>query len=152
VLIKVLTPGFHARQDTRMPVRIAVASMLVNLVGNLLLIWRFGHVGIALSTAVAAWVNAGLLWWVLNRRGHFHLDARLRRALPRFLAATVAMVLVLIGLGMALAPYMTGLLLVRALALALLIAAGGIAYLGAARVLGLFTLAELKSQFSRKGR
>lgn len=152
VLIKVLTPGFHARQDTRMPVRIAVASMLVNLVGNLLLIWRFGHIGIALSTAVAAWVNAGLLWWVLNRRGHFLLDTRLRRALPRFLAATAAMVLVLIGLGMVLPPYMNGLLLVRALALALLIAAGGIAYLGAARVLGLFTLAELKSQFSRKGR
>ena len=42
VLIKVLTPGFYARQDTKTPVRLAVVSMLVNLAGNLLsvLVWR----------------------------------------------------------------------------------------------------------------
>ncbi len=114
VLIKVLTPGFHARQDTRMPVRIAVASMLVNLVGNLVLVWPLGHVGIALSTAVAAWVNAGALYWVLRSRGHFHIDARLARRLPRLLAATLVMVPVLFGLGMLLAPWLGGALLARA--------------------------------------
>ncbi len=151
VLIKVLTPGFHARQDTKMPVRIAVASMLVNLIGNLLLIWRFGHVGIALSTAVAAWVNAGALWWVLRARGHFIVDARLRRTLPRLFAAAAVMVAVLLALGMVVAPFTAGALLVRIAALAVLIGAGGIAYLGAARGLGVFTLAGLKAQLLRKG-
>lgn len=151
VLIKVLTPGFHARQDTQMPVRIAIASMLVNLVGNLLLVWPLGHVGIALSTAVAAWVNAGALYWVLRRRGHFTIDARLAKRLPRLLVATLVMVPVLIGLGLVLAPWLGGALAARAGALVLLLGAGGIAYLGAARLLGLFTLKELKAQFSRKG-
>ena len=51
ILIKVLVPGFHARGDTRTPVRIALVAMLANLVGNLVLIWPLQHVGLALSTA-----------------------------------------------------------------------------------------------------
>ncbi len=152
VLIKVLTPGFHARQDTRTPVRIAVASMLVNLAGNLLLIWRFGHVGIALSTALAAWVNAAALWWVLRARGHYAIDARLARTLPRLLLAAAAMVAVLLALGPRVLPYTAGSLATRALALALLIGSGGLAYLAAARALGLFSLADIRSRLSRKGR
>ncbi|PZN93754.1 MAG: murein biosynthesis integral membrane protein MurJ [Alphaproteobacteria bacterium] len=152
VLIKVLTPGFHARQDTKMPVRIAVASMLVNLAGNLLLIWRFGHVGIALSTAAAAWVNAIALWAVLRHRGHFRIDARLRRTLPRLVAATVVMIATLVGVGMALAPWLGGNLPTRIGSLAVLLGTAGIAYLLAARALRIFTVAELRAQFSRKGR
>lgn len=151
VLIKVLTPGYHARQDTAMPVKLAVMSMLFNLAGNLLLIWPLGHVGIALSTAVAAWVNAAALWWVLRRRGHFFIDARLLRALPRLAAACAAMAALLLALVPLLLPYMGEGLLVRAAALAVLIGSGGLAYLAVARGLGLFTLAELRQQFSRKG-
>ena len=149
VLIKVLTPGFHARQDTRMPVRIAIASMLVNLVGNLVLVWPLGHVGIALATALAAWTNAGALWFVLHRRGHFHIDARLARALPRLLAATVVMAAVLFGLGVLIEPMVGSTLPSRAFGLSVLLGTGAASYLLAARALHVFTLAELKSQFSR---
>ncbi|MBC7505363.1 MAG: murein biosynthesis integral membrane protein MurJ [Sandarakinorhabdus sp.] len=149
VLIKVLTPGFHARQDTKMPVRIAIVSMLVNLAGNLILVWPFGHVGIALATAVAAWVNAAALWIVLYRRGHFEVDARLRRALPRLLTATVVMTAALFGLNALLEPVVGGTLLARAVALGVLLGGGGLAYLLAARALRVFTLAEFKSQFKR---
>ena len=128
VLIKVLTPGFHARSDTRTPVRIAVASMLVNLAGNLVLIWPLGTTGIAVSTAVAAWVNAGVLWWVLRHRGLFAIDARLKRTLPRLIAASAAMVAVLIAMNNVAAPYLGGPLLTRIGALALLLGAGGLAY------------------------
>ncbi|GGE17612.1 putative lipid II flippase MurJ [Polymorphobacter glacialis] len=151
VLIKVLTPGFYARQDTRMPVRIAIASMLVNLTLNLILIWPMGHVGIALSTAIAAWVNAIALWLVLRRRGHFVVDPRLKRTLPRLFAAAALMVAALFSLNPFLAPFTGGNLLERIVSLSLLIGAGSIVYLVAARLLGVFTLAELKSQFSRKG-
>ena len=152
VLIKVLTPGFHARQDTKMPVRIAVASMLVNLAGNLILIWPLGHVGIALSTAVAAWVNALALWWVLRQRGHLTVDARLRRSGLRLLAATAVMIAVLLALAPLVAPWTEQGLVLRIVALAVLLGGAGIAYLVAARALGIFTIAELRAQFSRKGK
>lgn len=61
VLIKVLSPGFYARQDTRTPVRVALFSMLFNLIGNLILIWPLGHVGVAAATAFSAWVNVLIL-------------------------------------------------------------------------------------------
>ena len=150
VLIKVLTPGFYARADTRTPVRIAVAAMLVNLVGNLVLIWPLAYVGIALSSAVAAWLNAGLLYWTLRKRGQFTVDARLRRSLPRLAAATLAMVAVLLVANKLVAPYMAATLVERSVALALLIAAGGMAYVGIAAALGAFSIADIKAQLTRR--
>ncbi len=61
ILIKVLAPGFYARQDTRTPVRIGVIAMLVNMVLNLLLIFPLQHAGLALATSLAAYLNAFLL-------------------------------------------------------------------------------------------
>ena len=149
VLIKVLTPGFYARGDTTTPVRIAVASMLVNLGGNLALIWSLGFVGIALSTAAAAWVNAAALYWTLRRRGHFALDDRLRRTAWRLVAASVVMAAVLVAADRLAAPFMGASLVARAVALALLIAAGGFAYVAAAYLLRAFSLADLKGQLRR---
>ena len=150
VLIKVLTPGFHARSDTTTPVRVALAAMLVNLVANLALVWPLGHVGIALGTAISAWVNALALWWMLGKRGHFALDARARRLLPRLVLATLGMVAVLFGAMPLLAPLAGRGFAMAATALALLIGGGGLAYLAAARLLGLFTLAGLIAQVKRK--
>lgn len=143
VLIKVLTPGFHARADTRTPVRVALASMLVNLVANLALVWPLGHVGIAVGTAISAWMNAFTLWWLLRTRGQFQLDARAHRLLTRLVLATAAMVAVLLLLApwLAVAPEMA--FTHQILLLGLLISAGGLAYLAAARLLGLFTLSAL---------
>ncbi len=143
VLIKVLTPGFHARSDTRTPVRVALASMLVNLVANLALVWPLGHVGIAVGTAIAAWMNAFTLWWLLRRRGQFALDQRARRLLPRLVLATTAMVISLLLLAPWLAVAPAAALPAQALMLGLLISAGGLAYLAAARLLGLFTLSAI---------
>lgn len=146
VLIKVLTPGFYARADTRTPVRIAVASMLVNLVGNLALIWPLGFVGIALSTAAAAWVNAVALYWTLRRRGHFAVDHRLRRNAWRLVVASAVMVAVLVAADRLTAPYLGASLIARGIALALLIAAGGVAYLASGYALRAFSLADLTGQ------
>ena len=91
VLIKVLAPGFFAREDTATPVKVAAFCVAINLVLNLALMGPLLHVGIALATAISAWINAGLLAWLLVRRGHFVADARLRRAIPRILLASAAM-------------------------------------------------------------
>ena len=69
ILVKVLAPGFFARQDTRTPVRIAVVAMVANMAMNLMLIWSLAHVGLALATALGAWVNGGLLYRTLRRQG-----------------------------------------------------------------------------------
>ena len=150
VLIKVLTPGFHARSDTSTPVRVALGAMLVNLVANLALVWPLGHVGIALGTAISAWMNAGVLWWLLVRRGQFALDARARRLLPRLAIATAGMAAVLVAATPLVAPLAHNGLATRAMAVALLIGGAGLAYLAAARLLGLFTLAGLIAQVKRK--
>ena len=149
VLIKVLVPGFYARADTRTPVRIAIAAMLANLAMNLVLIWPLQHVGLALSTALAAWVNAGLLYLTLRRRGHFHTDPRLRRVTVRLLAATVLMGAVLVPLGLAAAPHMAGRPVERLIWLGLLMGSGATVYFAAAIGLGAFRLGELRAQLRR---
>ena len=91
VLVKVLTPAFFAREDTATPVRVAVVTMGINVAVNLALVDTLHHVGMALSTALAAWCNVIILAVILRRRGYFRLDQRLRRKLPRILAAAVLM-------------------------------------------------------------
>ena len=150
VLIKVLTPGFYARHDTATPVRIAVGSMLVNLAGNVALIWTLGTNGIALSTAAAAWVNAGALWWVLDKRGHFTADARLVRTVPRLLAATAAMAVVLALANPLVAPWMTAGLFARAVALSLLIAAGFLVFVAACALFRAVSIADVRAQLTRR--
>ncbi len=96
VLVKVLAPGFFARQDTRTPVRIAVVAVLVNIVLSLALFTVLAHVGLALAISVAAWVNAGLLFRELVRLGVYSPDAGWGGLLLRIGAAALAMALVLI--------------------------------------------------------
>ena len=75
MLIKVLAPGYYARQDMKTPVKIGIIAMVSNMVLNVLfvfpLMWYFemGHVGLALATSVSAWINAGLLYLGLRRGG-----------------------------------------------------------------------------------
>lgn len=74
VLIKIFSPGFFAREDTTMPMLFAMASVLINVMGSLLLFPGLGPTGIALATSFAGWVNAGLLWQGLVRRGHWRFS------------------------------------------------------------------------------
>ena len=152
VLIKVLTPGFYAQQDTRTPVRLAVVSMLVNLAGNLLsvLVLNTGFVGIALSTALAAWVNVILLYAVLHRRDHLQMDDRFKAKAIRIAAASTAMGIALYLLNPFLDPFMGGAWENRVLALIALCGIGGAVYGAAVLLLGGASLGELRRQFIRK--
>ena len=149
-LIKVLTPGFYARADTRTPVRIALVAMLVNLIGNLTLIWPLAHVGLALSTAISAWVNVGLLYWTLHKRGHFAADAQLKRRTLRLVLASAAMGGVLLLLDPAVDRHTAGPFAERAIAVLVLMTAGGAAYFGAAFLFGAFRLSDLKALRRRR--
>ncbi|MET0376355.1 MAG: murein biosynthesis integral membrane protein MurJ [Rhizorhabdus sp.] len=150
VLIKVLTPGFYARSDTKTPVRIAMLAMLVNLGLNLALIWHLAHIGLALSTAIAAWVNAGLLYVTLRRRDHFAIDERLRNTAIRLIAATLAMAALLFALNPWIDPWAGRSLFERIAALSAMVTVAVVVYFGLVFGLGAYSVAGLKAQFRRK--
>jgi len=129
VLIRVLAPGFFAREDTKTPVKIAAAAMIANIVLNLGLMQVWGHVGIAAAAAISAWMNAGLLALTLRRRGQLGFDDRLSRRWPRIVLASALMAAALYGGGLLLAPGLAGGEAARAVALAILVA-GGLALFG----------------------
>jgi putative peptidoglycan lipid II flippase len=83
ILIKIFTTSFFAREDTKTPVMIAVFSVILNIAISLSLLNSLQHVGIALATAVSAWMNAALLGIILWRRGVLEFNNRFRRFLPR---------------------------------------------------------------------
>ena len=150
VLIKALTPGFFARQDTKTPVKIAVSAMAVNIVFAVALMQVLAHVGIALATACSAWLNAATLAFILHRRGQLRFDAKLRAAAPRIAAAALAMAAALWAADRALAPLFAGGSEARILALALLVAAGLLAYGAVVQATGAARLGDLRASLRRR--
>ncbi len=145
VLIKVLTPGYFARKDTKTPVRIAVLSMVVNLVLNLILMGPLQHVGLALATAIAAWLNAILLAWGLRRRGFLKIDPRLRRRVPRIAFAALVLAVALWAGRLGLERLAAGYDGERFGTLAILVVGGGIVFALVAQITGAARLGELRS-------
>ena len=91
VAIKVLAPGYYAKQDTRTPVKIAVGVLVLTQLLNALFVPMFGAAGLTLSIGIGALLNAGLLLWGLRRRGSYQpLPGWLMFAL-RVLLASAAM-------------------------------------------------------------
>jgi putative peptidoglycan lipid II flippase len=69
--VKILAPGFYARQDIRTPVRIAVGVLVATQVGNVVLVPFLGHAGLALSISLGACANSALLLFGLRRRAFY---------------------------------------------------------------------------------
>ena len=151
VLVKVLGPGFFAREDTTTPVKIAIVCVTVNIVLNLTLIHWLAHVGIALATALAAWLNAFLLMWTLGKRGHHALDSRLKSRVVRILIASAGMAAVLWLMMLWGGDYFAAAVPVRITALAVMIAVGLVAYALLAAVTGAANLADLRGFLKRGG-
>ncbi len=150
VLVRVLAPGFFARHDTATPVKVALAAMATNLGLTLILMQFLAHVGIALATTAAGWVNALTLLGLLIRRGHFHFDRRFRRTLPRVAIAALGMGIVLILLRVALAPALAGPPAARVGALAGLVCAGMATFAALALALGIANLRDLLGRLRRQ--
>jgi len=150
VLIKVLSPGFFAREDTKTPVIFAAAGVVVNIVLSLLLMGPLAHVGIAVATAVAAWVNAGLLAVVLVRRGYLAADGQLAQRLPRIALASVLMAAALVPAAAWLAGPLAGALAARVAAMGTLIGFGVLVFAGLAFLLGAARLSELRASFRKQ--
>ena len=96
MLIKVLAPGYYARQDTKTPVKIGIVAMVVNMALNLLLIFPLAHVGLAMATTLSAFLNAGLLFWGLYKQGHYQTAPGWWMWVGRIVLGNVAMVAALL--------------------------------------------------------
>jgi putative peptidoglycan lipid II flippase len=108
MLIKVLAPGFFARQDMRTPVRIGVIAMIMNMLFNLLLViplhsyWQVGHLGLAAATSLSAFLNAILLYFALRKQDIYQPMSGWLRFFIRLAIAVMVMLFVLIQLSNAL--------------------------------------------------
>jgi putative peptidoglycan lipid II flippase len=74
MFIKILAPGYYARQDTKTPVRIGIKAMVSNMVFNLMLAPFFGYVGLAIATTLSASLNALWLYQGLKQQQVFQLS------------------------------------------------------------------------------
>ena len=108
VLVKVLAPGFYANEDTKTPFYIALFCVAVNLSFNLILMQFYAHVGLAMATAIAGWVNAGLMALILFRRRLLVPDAALIRRSGRMALAALGMAGVLLALNTGMAAWLAG--------------------------------------------
>lgn len=144
ILVKVLTPGYYARHDTKTPMRFAMISIAVNLVLNVALILPLKHVGPPLATALASTINVWMLYHTLKKRGHFEPDARLRRRIPRLALASLLMGVALFFIAPLIDPYLTGSLVRRVGGLVALVVSGAVVYAIACLVTRAFVLDDIK--------
>ncbi len=137
MLIKVLAPGYFARQDTKTPVRIAIIAMVANMVFNLMLVFQFQHVGLAIATTLSAYLNAGLLFYGLLRANVYHPDHRWLRYVAQLILANAAMAAVLIWLAADMNYWLEWSLWQRVSQAALLVVSGGAIYVITLLILGI---------------
>lgn len=94
MFIKILAPGYYARQDTKTPVKIAIKAMVANMVFNLLLAPFLGYVGLALATAMSATLNAYLLYHGLKANNVYQLSKQTKRFISKIILSAVFMAMV----------------------------------------------------------
>ena len=137
MLIKILAPGYFARQDTRTPVKIGIIAMVANMALNLALIWPLQHAGLALATSLSAWLNAGLLYIGLRRGGVYRPMKGWWQHGLRLALAGGAVAGAIYWLARQATVWLNGALWDRILWLGLIVVAGLAVYLLALLILGL---------------
>ncbi len=152
VLIKVLQPGYFAREDTKSPMIMAGITVAVNVVCSIFLFlilrpYGFGHVGIAIATSIAAWVNVFLLWRGL--KGFLKTHRRDRKRMRGMVLASVLMGVAVWGGWLGLEDFFTHSQWHRVGVLALLVGMGAAFYAWLVLKLKVTTVADLKEGFGR---
>ena len=136
VLVKVFQPGFFSRGDTRTPMYVAAAALVINIGVNFAVVPVYGIVGLAGATAFTASLNVLTLYAILQRRGWFHFSLQLGSRIVRQLIATAAMAAVLWLLVPMLAGHYSGGVVERVWSLAALVGAGMATFFAAAFLTG----------------
>ena len=153
VIVKILNPGFFAREDTRTPVWTALVSLVFNIILNVAVVRPWGIVGLASATAASATLNCLLLYAILHRRGWFRFTWPLAGRIARQLLATAAMSALLWWLTPQLAAHYAGPWHDRVWSLALLVIGGMAVFFAAAFATGAVdkrVLAQLRRRRSAR--
>ncbi|QSX77306.1 murein biosynthesis integral membrane protein MurJ [Agrilutibacter solisilvae] len=144
MLSKVLLPAFYARQDTRTPMRVAVTTVVANVLMTVAIVtplylsgFEAAHAGIAAATALAGVLNAALLWRRLRQQGLYAPEPGWRRWLLRIFAGLVAMTLAVLAVRSAVGDWSALRGWMRWLWLLVAVGAGALAYGAALLALGL---------------
>jgi putative peptidoglycan lipid II flippase len=91
LMVKILAPGFYAKQDIKTPVKIAIVVLILTQLLNLVLVPTLAHAGLALAIALGATINAGALYIGLRRRGVYQVQPGWLLFLGRQSLALIAM-------------------------------------------------------------
>ncbi len=154
VLIKALTPGYFAREDTRTPMIFAGVSVAVNIVLALTLFPILFERGSAIAESAAGWTNAILLFIVLVRRGHFPVDTGFFRRIIMLILSSALMGGALWFAARQAAPWLasSSFVLVQATALAIILGSAVLLYLGLTVVTGGADMKAIKASIKRKSK
>ena len=128
MLIKVLAPGFFAREDTKTPVKIGIIAMVANMALNLALIVPLAHAGLALATSLSAWLNGYLLWRGLRKEGAWKSQSGWPKFLLQLALANGALAAVILWLNAPVPQWLAMGGLQRATDMSILVVAGVAAY------------------------
>ena len=135
IFVKVLAPGFYARQDTKTPVKIGIKAMIANMFLNVLFVlplymmeFKGAHTGLALATAVSSYFNAGLLYYTLRQHDFYQPDTGWLKTFSQVFVACAAMLAVILFLSPDLQSWIEMASWKRAGELVLIIAAGFASY------------------------
>ena len=137
ILVRILAPGFYAKQDIKTPVKIAVGVLIVTQLMNVLFVPLFDHAGLSLAIGLGACINAGFLYWGLRRRGIYQPHP----GWELFFVKITGALFLLAGVGLWVASRFDWIAMQahpfqRVGATCILLGACGIAYFGALLVMG----------------
>ncbi|KJJ96124.1 membrane protein [Pseudomonas sp. 21] len=136
ILVKVLAPGFYARQNIKTPVKIALFTLVSTQLMNLVFIGPLKHAGLALAISLAACLNAGLLFWQLRKQQLFEPQAGWGKFIAKLVVSVLVMCAVLIGMMHFMPAWDQGSMPIRLVRLGALVVAGVVAYFGMLALLG----------------
>jgi putative peptidoglycan lipid II flippase len=138
ILVKILAPGFYARQVMRTPVKIAFLTVLITQTLAVVFAWGIGlgPTGLTLATSVGACINASLLFWLLRKHGFYVPQPGWLVFVAKLIIALVALAAVLLWLGGASTFWLHASLWQKAGRLAGVVAAGMTVYFAALYLLG----------------
>lgn len=144
MLIKILASAFYSRKDIKTPVKIAMLSVIFNVIFNVLLIHTYRHAGLAFSTALAAIINMGLLIFYLLKQKIVTLSRIWIAYSIRLVLANAALVVVLLWFAGPIANWLSSRFLWRIEHLIVVITLGLLVYVGALFAMG-FRLNQLRA-------
>ncbi|WP_158367624.1 murein biosynthesis integral membrane protein MurJ [Candidatus Williamhamiltonella defendens] len=136
IIIKVLSPGFYSRQDIKTPMKIALFTLFMTQIMNLIFIGPLKHAGLSLSISLAACLNAALLYWQLRKKNIFQSQSGWYPFIAKLLMAVSVMCLVLFGLLSIMPPWDLGGMTYRLFRLSGIVIAGAISYFAVLLILG----------------